>query len=321
MPDTSNENNYLALLVNILHNGTRKKNRTGVDTIGILGTQSRYDLRKGFPLFTTKEVWMKGIVHELLWFLSGSQNIKYLVDNGVNIWNDDAYRKYKSDLEQYNNASVRKSGDRIGLLSKEDYIKAIKENPLEKAQGDLGPVYGSQWRKWAFFRDELVGHEEIDQVANLVDGLKNNPDSRRHILTAWNPPQIEDMGLPPCHVMSQYSVVDGVLHSHMYQRSCDMFLGVPFNVASYALLTHMLAQVCGLKVGEFIHTMHDAHIYESHIDQVKEQLGRVANAPPTLKLNYKVDNIDLFVYDDIKIEGYNPHPKIRAPLITTDITK
>jgi thymidylate synthase len=314
-PLTENEHEYLGLLEKILRDGVRKKNRTGVDTIGILGTQSRYDLRKSFPLFTTKKVWFKGVVHELLWFLSGSSNIKYLVDNGVNIWNDDAYRHYTKDM------------DDEWKPSKEHFVQKIKLGHTDPGLGELGPVYGSQWRswqKWHVFQDidkHLPVLEVHDQIEALVSGLKKNPDSRRHILTAWNVSEINNMGLPPCHVMSQYSVVNGVLHSHMYQRSCDMFLGVPFNVASYALLTHMLAQVCGYKVGEFMHTMHDVHIYENHLDQGKEQLSRMPKAGPKLVLNPAIDNLDDFTYNDIKVEGYDPHPPIKAELVTKDITQ
>lgn len=312
-PTTENEHQYLALLEQIVHRGTRKKNRTGVDTIGILGTQSRYDLNKGFPLLTTKKTWLKGVAIELLWFLSGSTNIKFLVDNKVNIWTDDAYRHY-----------VKECGNERPIFPKDEWLEFVK---ADSTFGDLGPGYGSQWRKWKYDHCNsnwegypALGYKVFDQIANLVDGLKNNPDSRRHILSAWNAPDIDKMALPPCHVMSQWSVVDGVLHSHMYQRSCDMFLGVPFNIASYALLTHMLAQVCGYKVGEFIHTMHDCHLYVNHLDQIAEQLSRMPRAAPTLVLNKAIDNIDNFTYDDIKVENYHPHPAIKAELITDDIT-
>lgn len=322
-PTTENEYEYLSLLEKIICEGTVKKNRTGVDTIGILGTQSRYDLNKGFPLLTTKKVWLKGVAIELLWFLQGTTNIKFLVDNNVNIWTDDAYRFYKEEMGKWKPDKP--------LCSKEEFVKTIKQGNWRDGfpVGELGPCYGSQWRKWPYYKDpdpdcmgcHRSGFVTFDQIANLVDGLKNNPDSRRHILSAWNAPMIDQMALPPCHVMSQWSVVDGVLHSHMYQRSCDMFLGVPFNIASYALLTHMLAQVCGYKVGEFIHTMHDVHIYTNHIEQVKEQLSREPRPAPKLVLNKAVDNIDDFVYNDIKVEGYDPHPKIKAELVTDDITK
>ena len=322
----SSEQQYLDLLKNVLENGTRKENRTGTDTIGILGAQCRYDLNKGFPLFTTKRVWMKGVVHELLWFLSGSTNIKYLVDNGVNIWNDDAYRHYLKleKSNQINNTScLQFLGDvRFGPVPKEEFVQRIKYG--NNLLGDLGPVYGEQWRKWKV--DEWQGGAVssrgttqgiyIDQIANLIDGLWNNPQSRRHILTAWNVADIDKMGLPPCHVMAMFSVVDNKLSCHMIQRSCDLFLGVPFNVASYSLLTHMIAQVCDLGVGDFIHTLHDAHIYVNHIDAVKEQLDRGLKKLPELKLNPEIENIDDFKYSDIKVEGYNPHPTIKAELVT-----
>lgn len=322
-PLTENEHQYLALLEKIVREGVRKENRTGVDTIGILGTQSRYDLNKGFPLFTTKKVFFKAIVHELLWFLSGDRNIKYLVDNGVNIWNGDAYRRYKEWF------------DYGPPLSEEDFIQAVKGGEeFENSKGwtlkagDLGPCYGTQWKKWKYDYHvttwdghKVLGYKFFDQIENLVDGLKNNPDSRRHILSAWNVPLIGKMALPPCHVMSQYSVVDSVLHSHMYQRSMDTALGCPFNVASYALLTHMLAQVCGYKVGEFIHTAHDSHIYVNQIDGIKEQLNRQPYAAPKLWLNSEIKNIDDFKFEDIKIKNYKHHPKIFMPLSTDDIIK
>jgi thymidylate synthase len=315
-PATENEHEYLGLLEKIVRTGTIKKNRTGVDTIGILGTQSRYDLRKGFPLFTTKKVWFKGVVHELLWFLSGSTNIKYLVDNGVNIWNDDAYRHYTKDM------------DDEWKPSKEYFVQKIKLGHTDPGLGELGPVYGSQWRAWgepvADALANLAGEKSsggIDQIANLVDGLKNNPDSRRHILSAWNVDEVPFMGLPPCHVMSMWSVVNKKLYCNMIQRSMDTALGCPFNVASYALLTHMLAQVCGYGVGEFVHWSWDSHIYVNQIDGIKEQLTRQPRAAPKLWLNPAIKNIDDFKFEDIKIENYNPHSKISMPLSTDDITK
>lgn len=277
---------YLDQLRYILENGEKREDRTGVGTIGVFGLQSRYDLRKNFPLLTTKRVWMKGVIHELLWILSGSSNIKYLQDNNVHIWDEWA-----------------------------------DEN------GELGPVYGVQWRKWRDYGvgkveryDGMtvtpIGPREIDQITNLVDALKNNPYSRRHILNAWNVGKIDKMGLPPCHMMCQFYVSKNKeLSCQMYQRSADFFLGVPFNIASYSLLTHMLAQVCDLQVGEFVHTLGDAHIYLNHQDQVKEQLSREPYEPTAvLELNSAIKNIDDFTYDDIVVKGYKSHPTIKAPI-------
>lgn len=277
---------YLDQLRYILENGEVRKDRTGVGTIGVFGLQSRYDLRKNFPLVTTKRVWVKGVVHELLWILSGSSNIKYLQDNGVHIWDEWA-----------------------------------DEN------GNLGRVYGVQWRKWKgqkpfniAYEGELVhgGYDvcEIDQIANLINNLKNNPYSRRHILTAWNVAEIDQMNLPPCHMMAQFYVSNNKeLSCQLYQRSADHFLGSVFNIASYSLLTHMIAQVCDLNVGDFIHTIGDAHIYLNHRDQVKEQLSREPYEPTAvLELNPAIKNIDDFTYDDIVVKGYKSHPTIKAPI-------
>lgn len=263
---------YLDTLCDILDNGNKRGDRTGTGTTGIFGTQARYSLREKFPLMTTKKVWMKGVVHELLWMLSGSTNIKYLVDNGVHIWDE---------------------------WADED--------------GELGPVYGSQWRNWL---DEAngMGSNSTDQIAQVIRDIKANPNSRRHIVSAWNVAEVPNMKLPPCHMMMQFYVANGELSCHMYQRSADMFLGVPFNIASYALLTHMIAQVCELKVGDFIHTIGDAHIYSNHMNQVNIQLSRDPYELPTLWLNPDVTNIDDFKYEDIKVEGYKCHPTIKAPI-------
>jgi thymidylate synthase len=300
------EQSYLASLDYILQRGIRKPNRTGTDTIGVLGLQNRYDLSEGFPLFTTKKVWFKGVVEELLWFLRGETNVKSLVDKGVNIWNDDAYRWYQKHLTAYG----------MTPLGKEEFIALLKEPQAADEfipgykLGDLGPVYGAQWRKWSGW---------IDQIKELIKGLKNDPNGRRHILTAWNPEEIPDMALPPCHVMSMWTVQENKLTCHMVQRSCDMFLGVPFNVASYSLLTHMIAHVCGYQVGEFIHTMHDAHIYVDHIEQVKEQLSRSPKPLPRLVIDENVKNIDQFEFLSFILQGYNPHPPIKAPLSTAEV--
>lgn len=256
---------YLDLLQDIMDNGVDKLDRTGVGTRSVFGRQMRFDLSKGFPLVTTKKVHLKSIIHELLWFIKGSTNIKYLQDNGVRIWNEWA-----------------------------------DEN------GDLGPVYGSQWRNW--------NGEGIDQLEEVIDKLKHNPNDRRMIVSAWNVGKIAEMRLPPCHMMFQFYVAGNKLSCMLYQRSCDMFLGVPFNIASYALLTMMIAQVCGLEPGEFIHTLGDTHIYHNHFEQVREQLSRQPLPLPVMKLNPAVKNIDDFTYDDFTLEGYESYGKLAAPV-------
>lgn len=281
---SKSEYQYLDLLDEIMHEGQKRPDRTGTGTIGVFGRQLRFDLTHGFPLLTTKRVFTKGIVHELLWFLKGETNIKYLVENDVHIWDDWA-----------------------------------------DANGDLGPVYGSQWRSWpktTWASDGCSAFEEpFDQIAKVINQIKHDPFGRRHIVTAWNPAEISDMALPPCHLLFQFNVREGkregdpnFLDCQLYQRSADMFLGVPFNIASYALLTHMVAQVCGLQAGDFIHTFGDAHIYLNHVDQVEEQLRRVPRALPTLQLNPEIKRIDDFTFQDIGIVGYDPHPPITAPI-------
>ena len=302
------EHQYLNTLKDILTDGVYVPNRTGVNTLRILGVTHRYDFKYGFPLFTTKRVYWHGVLHELLWFLNGDPNIKYLVDNNVSIWNDDAYRFYFSKLK----------GSNEELLNKEEFIANIKKGQLDTdlegyKLGDLGPVYGAQWRQWE------SGGQPIDQVQNLINSLKSNPSSRRHIISAWNVAEISEMALPPCHLLSQFTINDGKLWCHMYQRSCDMFLGVPFNVASYSLLTHMVAKLIGVKPGGFIHTMHDTHIYMNHIDAVAEQVIRVPKKFPELIFTEIVNehtSIDDFSADDIVLSGYDPHPRIKAPLNT-----
>ncbi len=259
---------YLDLLTQILDHGVEKADRTGTGTLSIFGHQMRFDLSAGFPLVTTKKLHLKSIVHELVWFLSGSTNVAYLRDHGVTIWDEWA-----------------------------------------DAAGELGPVYGHQWRAWPA-RDG----GEIDQIARLVDGLVANPDSRRHIVSAWNPAEIDRMALPPCHALFQFWVARGELSCQLYQRSADVFLGVPFNIASYALLTAMVAQVTGLRPGAFVHTLGDAHLYLNHLEQAREQLAREPRALPRLHLNPAVRSIFDFRYEDVTIEGYDPHPAIKAPI-------
>ena len=254
---------YLDMLRYVLENGVDKMDRTGVGTRSVFGQQMRFDLSKGFPLMTTKKMHLKSIIHELLWFIKGDTNVKYLQDNGVRIWNEWAV-----------------------------------EN------GDLGPIYGSQWRNW--------NGEGIDQLAQVVDKLKNNPNDRRMIVSAWNVSKIPEMHLPPCHMMFQFYVANGKLSCMLYQRSCDMFLGVPFNIASYALLTMMLAQVCDFEPGEFVHTLGDTHIYHNHFEQVKEQLRREPLPLPTMKLNPQVKDINDFKYEDFTLENYECYGAIKA---------
>lgn len=254
---------YLDMLRYVLENGVDKMDRTGVGTRSVFGQQMRFDLSKGFPLMTTKKMHLKSIIHELLWFIKGDTNVKYLQDNGVRIWNEWA-----------------------------------DEN------GDLGPIYGSQWRNW--------NGEGIDQLAQVFDKLKNNPNDRRMIVSAWNVSKIPEMHLPPCHMMFQFYVANGKLSCMLYQRSCDMFLGVPFNIASYALLTMMLAQVCNLEPGEFVHTLGDTHIYHNHFEQVKEQLRREPLPLPTMRLNPQVKDINDFKYEDFTLENYECYGAIKA---------
>ena len=259
---------YLTLLEHVKLNGKKKEDRTGTGTLSVFGYQMRFNLNDGFPLLTTKKVHLKSVIYELLWFLSGDTNIKYLKDNNVSIWDEWA-----------------------------------DEN------GNLGPVYGHQWRSWPTSEGK-----EIDQISNLITQIKKNPDSRRLIVSAWNVGEISKMKLPPCHCFFQFYVADGRLSCQLYQRSADIFLGVPFNIASYALLTQMIAHVCDLKYGEFIHTLGDAHIYINHIDQVNEQLSRKPKKLPKIKINPSVKNIFNFKYEDFSLEEYDPYPLIKAPV-------
>jgi thymidylate synthase len=281
---------YLDLCRHVLDNGTRKSDRTGTGTLSVFGYQMRFNLEEGFPLLTTKKVHMKSIIHELLWFIKGDTNIKYLVDHDVKIWNEWPYEAFK------------KSKDYQGE-SMEEYVTKIKTDLHFAIQhGDLGPVYGAQWRNF----------NGVDQLQYILDELKHHPDSRRMILSAWNPAEIKQMALPPCHTLIQFYVADGKLSLQLYQRSADIFLGVPFNIASYALLLLMVAQVTGLKPGEFVHTLGDAHIYANHIEQIELQLSRTPKKRPTLKLNPNVTSLFDFSFDDITLEGYDPHPAIKG---------
>jgi len=293
---------YLDLLRRIKNEGVTKSDRTGTGTKSVFGHQMRFDLSEGFPLLTTKKVFLKGVIHELLWFLSGDTNIKYLVENGVHIWDNDAYRYY--------NELCIKHG--VLPVSREDFLAAAGvKSPIEGYRnGDLNHVYGYQWRHW----DKPDGESFVDQIAQVVETIKRNPDSRRMIVSAWNVAEVENMALPPCHVLFQFYVADGRLSCQLYQRSADTFLGVPFNIASYALLTMMIAQVCGLKAGEFVHTLGDTHLYLNHLEQVDEQLSREPRALPTMRLNPDVKSVFDFRYEDFTLEGYDPHPTIKAPM-------
>lgn len=283
---------YHELLQHILENGTERSDRTSTGTISTFGYQMRFDLSEGFPLLTTKKVHFKSIAHELLWFITGSTNIRPLVLNDVRIWNEWPYEKFRKSSE-YNNETLQ------------EFVERIKNDELfAQKHGDLGPVYGKQWRNF----------NGIDQLSILIDGIKNNPFSRRHIINAWNPAELENMALPPCHMMMQFYVSSDnkKLSCQLYQRSADVFLGVPFNIASYALLTHLIAQVCGLEVGEFVHTFGDVHIYKDHLEQVNTQLHRDFRPLPKLVLNPDITQIEDFKYEDITLVGYNPHPLISA---------
>lgn len=283
---------YLELCKSVKENGIVKSDRTGTGTISCFGYQMRFNLNEGFPIVTTKKVHLKSVIHELLWFIDGDTNIKYLVDNGVSIWNDWPFKKFK-DSDEYNGETMKEFAQKV----KEDSDFANK-------YGDLGPVYGKQWRDF--------NGSGVDQVKQLIDGLKNNPDSRRHILSAWNPAQIDEMALPPCHSFIQFYVADNKLSCQLYQRSADIFLGVPFNISSYALFTMMIAQVCDLELGDFVHTIGDAHIYSNHLEQIDLQLSRTPFKLPEMKINPNVKSIFDFTYDDFELVGYESHEVIRG---------
>lgn len=300
---------YHDLLAELRHNGAKKETRQGVDTVVLFGRQMRFDLSEGFPLLTTKKMFTRGIIHELLWFLQGSTNIKYLVDNDVHIWDEWPYRAY-----------LQKQGKPVPDSSSDEWKTGIKaftqsikdDDAFAKEHGELGPVYGYQWRHWP---TPDGGH--IDQIQRAIDMIKNDPNSRRIIVSAWNVADIDEMakaGLPPCHTLFQFYVNDGKLSCQLYQRSADFFLGVPFNIASYALLTMMVAQVTGLKPGDFVHTLGDTHLFENHFEQADMQLSRTPKKLPTMKLNPEVKSIFDFTIDDFTLEDYNPDPAIKAPI-------
>lgn len=281
---------YLKLCKKIMDDGTYKADRTNTGTKSIFGYQMHFNLNEGFPLLTTKKVHLKSIIHELLWFISGSTNIKYLVDNDVRIWNEWPYEAYKKSAD-FQNETI----EEFALKIKEDALFAEK-------YGNLGPLYGKQWRNF----------DGIDQLQSLIEEIKCNPNSRRLIINSWNPKEIASMALPPCHCFMQFYVVDNKLSCQLYQRSADVFLGVPFNIASYALLTMMIAQVCDLEVGEFVHTLGDAHIYSNHFEQIALQLKRTPKKLPKMHLNPQIKNIEDFKYEDFTLEGYNPDKAIKG---------
>ena len=287
---------YLSLVHKIFKYGTVKKDRTGTGTISLFGPQMEFDLQEGFPLLSTKKLPFRVIAEELFWFLSGSTNLRDLLDRKVNIWSADAYRWYKHNFPS-------------SKLTIEEYIDLVKKD--EEASvviGDLGPIYGAQWRSW--YSDD--GVSVYDQIANLLDSLKNDPDSRRHIVSAWNVADLNDMSLPPCHTLFQFYIENNRLSCKLYQRSADVFLGVPFNISSYALLTHLIARTLDLEVGRFIHTFGDAHIYLNHVDQLKLQMTREPRPMPTLKVVNKRDKLEDYVFSDLELTGYDPHGVIKG---------
>lgn len=293
---------YLDLLKTIMEEGVDKDDRTGVGTRSIFGAQLKFDLEDGFPLLTTKKMFLKAIIHELIWFIHGDTNIKYLVDNGVSIWNEWPFQKY---LETNNLTRDFPKYSEEWTTKLSEFVEEIKsDNQFAKKWGDIGPGYGKQWRNF----------NGVDQLAEVIEKIKTNPNDRRLIVTAWNPPDVPKTALPPCHCLFQFHVAEGKLSLQMYQRSCDTFLGVPFNIASYSLLLMMVAQVTGLKPGTFVHTYGDTHIYLNHFEQVKEQLSRTPKKLPTMKLNPNIKDINDFKYEDFTLENYEPYPSIKAPI-------
>lgn len=292
---------YLDLLRRIKEEGVVRGDRTGTGTKSVFGHQMRFNLQEGFPLLTTKKVFLKGVIHELLWFLSGDTNIRYLVQHGVHIWDNDAFRYYNELCVKHAVLPV----DRDTFL-----LSAGEPSPIEGYRfGDLNHVYGYQWRSWP-----KADGGVIDQIEAAVELIRNNPESRRILVSAWNVAEVEQMALPPCHVLFQFYVADGKLSCQLYQRSADTFLGVPFNIASYALLTMMMAQVCGLEPGDFVHTLGDTHLYLNHMEQVDEQLSRKPRPLPRMILNKERNTLFDFTYEDFTLEGYDPWPTIKAPM-------
>ena len=313
-----NEQQYLDLARHVLENGHLKGDRTGTGTRSIFGYQMRFDLQKGFPILTTKEVAFGLIKSELLWFLRGDTNIRFLLQHNNHIWDEWAFKKWVTS-DEYHGPNMTDFGHR--WLSdpefKEQYLaekkqfcqRVLNDDEFAKKYGDLGLVYGSQWRSWRTSRGDT-----IDQIQNVINEIKKNPNSRRLIVSAWNPEDVPSMALPPCHTMFQFYVNDGRLSCQLYQRSADIFLGVPFNIASYALLTHLIARECQLEVGDFVHTLGDAHIYNNHIEQIKKQLMRQVHSAPKLVFPNGTKSLDEYTVDDIKLGGYQHEPAIKAPV-------
>lgn len=309
---------YQELLQDILTNGTKKEDRTGTGTISVFGRQMRFDLAAGFPLVTTKRVPFRLIASEMLWFIKGDTNIRYLLQHNNHIWNEWAFKKWVESADysgpDMRNFGLRSQQDETFKLQYDEQMdefvkKVLEDDEFAKQYGELGDVYGKQWRDWTTTQGGT-----IDQLKEVIHMIKTNPDSRRLIVSAWNPEDVPSMALPPCHTLFQFYVTEGKLSCQLYQRSADTFLGVPFNIAGYALLTHLIAHECGLGVGEFVHTIGDAHIYTNHMDQIQTLLSREPRELPTLKLNKDVASIFDFDVSDIEMLDYNPHPTIKAPV-------
>jgi thymidylate synthase len=314
----SSENQYLQLLRDVLKNGVRKEDRTGTGTISTFGYQMRFPLSEGFPLLTTKRVSFKMIASELFWFMRGDTNIRYLLQNNNNIWNEWAFKRWVESNEysgpDMTDFGLRSQRDETFAEAYKLEMASFKSRILEdesfaERYGELGDVYGKQWRAWKTARGET-----IDQLGDVIRTIKSNPDSRRLIVSAWNPEDVPTMALPPCHTMFQFYVAEGKLSCQLYQRSGDIFLGIPFNIASYALLTHLVAHECGLEVGDFVHTLGDAHIYSNHLEQIEAQLSREPKALPILRINPDKRSVFQFELSDLLLEGYDPHPAIKAPV-------
>jgi thymidylate synthase len=317
---SSNENSYLALLKHVLDNGTKKQDRTGTGTLSVFGYQMRFDLSEGFPLLTTKKVSFKLIASELLWFIKGDTNIRYLLQHNNNIWNEWAFKKWVEsneyqgpDMTGFGLRSQQDEAFNQLYREQETLFKqlVLEDDEFARKYGDLGNVYGKQWRRWKTSQGET-----IDQLRSVIAEIQTNPNSRRLLVTAWSPEDVSPArsALPPCHTLFQFYVANDRLSCQLYQRSGDIFLGIPFNIASYALLTHMIAKECGLGVGDFVHTIGDAHIYLNHLEQIDMQLGREMRELPTLRLNAEVGSIFDYEVNDIELAGYNPHPAIKAPV-------
>ncbi|MFF2479490.1 thymidylate synthase [Paenibacillus sp. NPDC058071] len=314
----TSENEYLNLLRYVLANGAKKEDRTGTGTLSVFGYQMRFNLQEGFPLLTTKRIPFRLILSELLWFIKGDTNIRYLLQHNNNIWNEWAFKRWvESDAysgPDMTNFGLRSQTDEAFNKLYTEQMDSFKQQVLEdeafaREHGELGDVYGKQWRDWQTTRGD-----SIDQLKEVIQSIRKNPDSRRLIVSAWNPEDVPSMALPPCHTMFQFYVSEGKLSCQLYQRSGDIFLGIPFNIASYALLTHLIAQECGLEVGDFVHTLGDAHIYLNHLDQIESQLEREPRSLPTLHIRKDVASIFDVDVADIAVEGYDPHPTIKAPV-------